>query len=341
MEAKLAALSAEWAAAALTFADHKAHGPVILKPADTADLVERLEDAQVTLAAMASNRYAAPFAATASALLGRLSAVGEVLERWLGVQGAWAYMEAVFAGGDIVAQLPGEAKRFAAIDRGFMKVVSHARDAKGVVAACTGSDLLRTLLPHLAEQLEVCQKALAAYLEAKRALFPRFYFVSDPTLLEILSLGSDPAAVAQHFQAGMFDALAAVTFEEGGAGAGGAGRGSGGTSSTSTPSSSSSSTVPPPPKTRMVEMVSVQGERLRLEPKAVVDAAGLMVEAWLARLVTGMQATVKAALRRAVRAAAAGCPPADLVLQHPAQAALLALQWLWTAETQARRWRER
>ena len=325
VEAKLAALAAEWSAATLTFTDHKARGPVVLKPADTADLVERLEDAQVTLGAMASNRYAAPFALTASALLGRLSAVGEVLERWLGVQGAWAYMEAVFAGGDIVAQLPGEAKRFASIDRGFMKVVGHARDVKGVVVACTGSDLLRTLLPHLAEQLEVCQKALAAYLEAKRALFPRFYFVSDPTLLEILSLGSDPAAVAQHFQSGMFDALAAVTFEEGNGG-GGAGGGR--------PASSTLTTTSPPIKTRIVEMVSVQGERVRLEPKALVDASGLMVEAWLARLVAGMQTTVKASLRRAVRAAAAGCAPADLVLQHPSQAALLALQWLWTAETQ-------
>ena len=80
--------------------------------------------------------------------------------------------------------------------------------------------------------------------------------------------------------------------------------------------------------------MSVQGERVRLEPKALVDASGLMVEAWLARLVAGMQTTVKASLRRAVRAAAAGCAPADLVLQHPSQAALLALQWLWTAETQ-------
>lgn len=42
----------------------------------------------------------------------------------------------------------------------------------------------------------------------------RFYFVSDPTLLEILSLGSDPPSVVPHFQSGLFDSLSNVTFSK-------------------------------------------------------------------------------------------------------------------------------
>jgi len=41
-----------------------------------------------------------------------------------------------------------------------------------------------------------------------------FYFVSDPTLLEILSLGSDPPSVVPHFQSGLFDSLSNVTFSK-------------------------------------------------------------------------------------------------------------------------------
>lgn len=44
------------------------------------------------------------------------------MELWLAVQNMWMYMEAVFSSGDIVKQLPVEAKRFQNIDKTFMKV---------------------------------------------------------------------------------------------------------------------------------------------------------------------------------------------------------------------------
>ncbi len=93
-----------------------------MQSADTAELVERLEDSQMTLGSMASNRYSTPFRDEVNAWIVKLATVSEMVEQWLMVQNMWMYMEAVFSGGDIVKQLPAEAKRFANIDKNYIKV---------------------------------------------------------------------------------------------------------------------------------------------------------------------------------------------------------------------------
>jgi len=94
----------------------------VVQASETAELVEKLEDSQMTLGSMASNRYSAPFREDVNGWITKLSTVSEIVEQWLMVQSMWMYMEAVFSGGDIVKQLPLEAKRFQNIDKSFMKV---------------------------------------------------------------------------------------------------------------------------------------------------------------------------------------------------------------------------
>lgn len=73
----------------------------------------------------------------------------------------WSYLEDAFTGGDLVQQLPHEAKRFSMIDKKWVKIMHKAFDAQKVVNVCVGEDSPRDMLVHLKEQLEICQRSLA------------------------------------------------------------------------------------------------------------------------------------------------------------------------------------
>ena len=98
-------------------------------------------------------------------------------------------------------ELPQEAKRFARIDKSWTKMMKRAFDTRNVLQCCYGGEVPKAvLLRHVHEELEICFKSLVGYLDNKRRSFPRFYFVSDPILLAILSRPTDLESVKPYLK---------------------------------------------------------------------------------------------------------------------------------------------
>lgn len=68
-------------------------------------------------------------------------------------------------------------------------------------------------LERLADLLEKIQKALGEYLERERTSFPRFYFVGDEDLLEIIGNSKNIPRLQKHFKK-MFAGVASILLNE-------------------------------------------------------------------------------------------------------------------------------
>ncbi|KAL3930957.1 MAG: hypothetical protein SGPRY_001318 [Prymnesium sp.] len=305
IEEKLQSISEEWADSQLNFNSFKNRGPIALKGAETTELLERLEEAQMNLGSMLASRYIGPFKDEVTSWVQKLFFVSEILEQWVQVQAMWMYLEAVFTSGDIAKQMPLEAKRFQNIDKNWEKMMGKAFETRNVVQYCFGNDVLKNLLPHLLEQLEVCQKALSGYLDQKRAAFPRFFFVSDAVLLEVLSQGSNPEAIQAHLSS-VFDSIDSIEFD-------------------------------PSEKGKVVSMSSSDGETVPLIKP--VRAEG-NIEDWLNQLLVAHQKTIN----NVIKSAALDCEAMaidEFTHKYPSQVALLGIQFIWTLDSEVALYRSK
>lgn len=106
-------------------------------------------------------------------------------------------------------QLPDEASRFDLIDKQFKKIMSDTVKRTLVLDSCRQPNRFQSLKALFLE-LERCQKSLTDYLETKRHIFPRFFFLSDEELLSILG-SHDPKCVQEHVVK-MFDNVLRLSF---------------------------------------------------------------------------------------------------------------------------------
>ena len=269
------------------------------------ELFAKCSDHLNSLQAMRHSPYYKEFEEEASSWEDKLNRIHVLFDVWIDVQRQWVYLEGVFTGNaDIKHLLPVESSRFANINSEFMAVLKKVYRSPQVLEVLNIPDVQRSL-ERLADLLNKIQKALGEYLEKERVAFPRFYFVGDEDLLEIIGNSNDTVRIAKHLRK-MFAGISGLVMDE---------------------------------ESNILGLTSKEGEQFMLR-KPISLTATPKINEWLKALETGMRASLSESLVEAVeefgRIAEDDTSTFETYISsYPAQIVVLASQACWTERVNA------
>lgn len=271
------------------------------------DLFAKCSENLNSLQAMRHSPYYKEFEEEASTWEDKLNRVHVLFDVWIDVQRQWVYLEGVFTGNaDIKHLLPLESARFQNINSEFFAVMKKVYKSPFVLDVLAINGVQKSL-ERLAELLNKIQKALGEYLERERVSFPRFYFVGDEDLLEIIGNSNDTLRVAKHFKK-MFAGLSGLLMDD---------------------------------DNNIVGFTSKEGEEVRLKREVNLIKTP-RINDWLSALDNNMKLTLAELLAEAVEqfetiyhtGEVDQTAFSDYLANYPAQIVVLASQVVWTNAVQ-------
>lgn len=195
LQQNLDAMTHEWDNVNFSIAEFKNTGITILSSID--DIQALLDDHIIKTLGMRGSAFVKPSEEEVKNWFNKLIRVQSTIEQWGKVQSSWLYLLPIFSSKDIVAQMPEEGRLFVQVDNIYKRCMQAVTKDPNVMQTAAQPGLLESMI-EANNMLENVQIGVNNYLERKRLFFPRFFFLSNDEMLEILSETKDPLRVQPH-----------------------------------------------------------------------------------------------------------------------------------------------
>uniref|UniRef100_A0A8B9DMY1 Dynein axonemal heavy chain 3 n=1 Tax=Anser cygnoides TaxID=8845 RepID=A0A8B9DMY1_ANSCY len=294
LEKSIEKMKSEWVNMQFNLVKYRDTNNSILSAVDDIQLL--LDDHIVKTQTMCGSPFIKPIEAECRAWEEKLTLMQDILDCWLKCQATWLYLEPIFSSEDIISQMPEEGRKFGVVDTYWKDIMAQVvKDTRVLVA--TEQPMMLDRFQEANTLLEDIQKGLNTYLEKKRLFFPRFFFLSNDELLEILSETKDPLRVQPHLKK-CFEGIAKLEFTE---------------------------------DLEILGMISSEKEIVPFIDKIYPMNAKGMVEKWLLQVEEMMLASVRQVLQDGIKGYIE-VPRKTWVLQWPGQVVICVSSIYWTEE---------
>ncbi|XP_037295281.1 dynein heavy chain 12, axonemal isoform X2 [Manduca sexta] len=249
-------MMAEWTDICFKTSPYKDTGIFILSGLD--DIQSVLDDHIVKTVGMRGSAFVKPFESQVRTWYDKITRVNSTIDEWGKVQSQWLYLLPIFSSKDIVAQMPEEGVMFVEVNNIYRRYMGSVEKDPHVLEIAGGTGVLESFKAASAF-LEKINDGVNDYLEKKRLYFPRFFFLSNDEMLEILSETKNPLKVQPHLKK-CFEGINRLVFDE---------------------------------EYNISAMISMEGEQVELLEIISVAAARGSVEKWLVQVEDQMLKAVK------------------------------------------------
>ncbi|CAK92427.1 unnamed protein product (macronuclear) [Paramecium tetraurelia] len=202
-----------WKSAVITVQPYRESKDVFIL-GNNEDLISKIDDTLLTVNNILASRFVEGIRPEVERQQSLLRYFQELFDEWMLHQRNWLYLEPILNSPYSAKNLAKESKIFQQADTQWKKLMRNARDSS--IARRWADDYQNRLYFNQLRQnnnnFDLIQKALDEFLEKKRDVFQRFYFLSNDELLEILSNAKNIQAIQPYLRK-CFENLVKIQFD--------------------------------------------------------------------------------------------------------------------------------